>query len=79
MPSTPGTGPDFTDTTLTSEDGKSSFTPPNLPTAIRAAMWLRLGPLTPRSRDSPRVVVLCVAVVAATGAVLTAWRTARRA
>src|SRR5829696_6123938 len=46
--------PDFTDSTLTSEDGKSSFTrPPNPPTAIRAAMWLRLGPLTPRSRDSP--------------------------
>ena len=43
-------------------------------TAIRAAMWLGLGPLTPRSRDSPAWSSFCVAV----GAVLTAWRTPAR-
>ncbi|HJY43505.1 MAG TPA: hypothetical protein VJ301_02725, partial [Propionibacteriaceae bacterium] len=71
--------PDFTDNTLTSEHGKSSFTrPPNPPTAIRAAMWLRLRSADAEVEGLPCVVVLCVAVVAATGAVLTAWRTPAR-
>ena len=50
--------------------------------AIRAhmPMGLRLGLLTPRSKDCHAWSSFRVAVVAATGAVVTAWRTpARRA
>jgi hypothetical protein len=43
--------------------------------AIRAPMWLRLGPLTPRSRDSPGVAAIAHPALAGVSATARAWRT----
>jgi hypothetical protein len=60
------------------EDWRSRRT--HLPRPAHVPMGLRLGPLSPRSRNSHAWSTFRVAVVAATGAVVTAWRTpARRA